>query len=44
MEWVADRVVEYKQLGAVVLTDEIPKNPSGKILHRILRDRDREEH
>ncbi len=44
MEWVAGQMVEYKQLGAVVFTDEIPKNPSGKILHRILRDRDREEH
>jgi acyl-CoA synthetase (AMP-forming)/AMP-acid ligase II len=40
-QWVADQVVEYKQLGAVVITNEIPKNPSGKILHRILRDKDR---
>lgn len=40
-EWVAAEVVDYKQLGAVVITDEIPRNPSGKILHRVLRDRDR---
>jgi acyl-CoA synthetase (AMP-forming)/AMP-acid ligase II len=39
-DWVADQVVEYKQLGDVVITDSIPKNPSGKILHRILREKD----
>ena len=38
--WVAARVVEYKQLGAVVLCEAIPKNPSGKILRRILRATD----
>jgi 4-coumarate--CoA ligase len=39
-DWVAERVVEYKQLGDVVITDAIPKNPSGKILRRILRGQD----
>ena len=39
-DWVAGQVVEYKQLGDVVITDSIPKNPSGKILHRILREKD----
>jgi acyl-CoA synthetase (AMP-forming)/AMP-acid ligase II len=43
-EWVAGQVVEYKQLGAVVIADEIPKNPSGKILHRILLEKDRAGH
>ena len=39
-KWVAGQVVEYKQLGYVVITDAIPKNPSGKILRRILREQD----
>ena len=38
--WVAARVADYKQLAAVVPTDEIPKNPSGKILRRVLREAD----
>jgi acyl-CoA synthetase (AMP-forming)/AMP-acid ligase II len=39
-EWVASRVAEYKQLAAVVRTDAIPKNASGKILRRVLRETD----
>lgn len=39
-EWLAKRVSRYKQLvGGVVFVDAIPKNPSGKILRRILRER-----
>ena len=38
--WVAERVVEYKQLADVVLCEVIPKNPSGKILRRVLRATD----
>ena len=38
--WVAERVVAYKQLGDVVLCEAIPKNPSGKILRRVLRAQD----
>lgn len=38
--FVERRVVRYKRLtGGVVFVDEIPKNPSGKILRRQLRDR-----
>ncbi len=37
--WVADKVVEYKALAEVHVCDVIPKNPSGKILRRVLRDR-----
>ena len=37
--WVADRVTDYKQLADVIFADAIPKNPSGKILRRVLRDR-----
>lgn len=39
-EWMAGKVARHKQLrGGVVFTDEVPKNPSGKILRKILRDR-----
>ena len=39
MQFVAGRVAGYKQIRAVVFIDEIPKNPSGKILRRLLRER-----
>lgn len=43
-EWISKRVAPHKRLaGGVVLADEIPKNPSGKILRKILRDRAKEE-
>jgi len=35
--WFAQRVVDYKQLGDVVLCESIPKSLSGKILRRVLR-------
>lgn len=37
MEFVAERVPEYKQIREVALIPEIPKNFSGKILRRILK-------
>jgi acyl-CoA synthetase (AMP-forming)/AMP-acid ligase II len=39
--FVAERVAPYKKLRAVEVIDEIPKSPSGKILRRILIDRER---
>jgi long-chain acyl-CoA synthetase len=39
IHFVAGRVAGYKQIRAVVFVDEIPKNPSGKILRRVLRER-----
>lgn len=36
--WVAARVVEYKWLHDVLPCEAIPKNASGKILRRVLRD------
>jgi len=43
-KFVADRLVNYKRLeGGVKFIDAIPKNPSGKILRRILRDKARSE-
>ncbi|KAI0885817.1 acetyl-CoA synthetase-like protein [Annulohypoxylon maeteangense] len=38
-KWMESRVVKYKWLrGGVKFVDSIPKNPSGKILRKILRD------
>ena len=33
-----DKLARYKQPSQVVFTDAIPRNPSGKILKRVLRD------
>ena len=41
LEYVAARVAPYKKLRSVEVTDQIPKSPSGKILRRILVDRQR---
>lgn len=37
MDWLAQRVPEYKRLGDVVACDAIPKTPAGKLLRRELR-------
>ena len=39
-QFVADRVSTYKQIRAIEVVDEIPKSASGKILRRVLRDRE----
>ncbi|KAL7284583.1 hypothetical protein ACG7TL_001876 [Trametes sanguinea] len=41
MEYVAKHKVYYKRLAGVEFIDAIPKNPSGKLLRRILRDKAR---
>ncbi|KAF7307183.1 Phenylacetyl-CoA ligase [Mycena indigotica] len=42
---VADHKIAYKHLtGGVVFVDAIPKNPSGKILRRVLRDEARRKY
>jgi acyl-CoA synthetase (AMP-forming)/AMP-acid ligase II len=41
MTFVADRVAPYKRLRALEFVDEIPKSPSGKILRRLLNERER---
>ncbi|TPX32218.1 hypothetical protein SmJEL517_g04605 [Synchytrium microbalum] len=39
MKFVDERVAKHKHLrGGICFVDEIPKNPSGKILRRVLRD------
>jgi acyl-CoA synthetase (AMP-forming)/AMP-acid ligase II len=40
--WVQERVAPHKRLRAVEVLDEIPKSPSGKILRRVLVQRERE--
>lgn len=41
-KYVEDRVAHYKWLkGGIEFVDSIPKSPSGKILRRLLRDRER---
>ncbi|KAK3945998.1 4-coumarate--CoA ligase-like 7 [Diplogelasinospora grovesii] len=43
-DWMAGKVTRYKRLkGGVVFTDAIPKNPSGKILRKLLRERAQKE-
>jgi acyl-CoA synthetase (AMP-forming)/AMP-acid ligase II len=39
--FVAERVAPYKKIRAVEIIDEIPKSPSGKILRRLLIERER---
>jgi acyl-coenzyme A synthetase/AMP-(fatty) acid ligase/pimeloyl-ACP methyl ester carboxylesterase len=41
MRYVADRVAPYKKVRRLQFVDEIPKSPSGKILRRILVERER---
>ncbi len=41
MAYVAERVAPYKKIRAVEVIDAIPKSPSGKILRRVLKERDR---
>ena len=40
-EWVAERVAPQKRVRLVETVDEIPKSPSGKILRRVLVERER---
>ncbi|KAL2137813.1 hypothetical protein VTI28DRAFT_8183 [Corynascus sepedonium] len=43
-KWMEGKVIRYKQLkGGVVFVDAIPKNPSGKILRKQLRERAQKE-
>jgi acyl-CoA synthetase (AMP-forming)/AMP-acid ligase II len=43
-KWVAGRVAQHKKLrGGIVVIDEIPKSPSGKILRKELRTRAEQE-
>ena len=39
VEWTRGKLAGYKRPRAVRFVDEIPRNPAGKILKRVLRDR-----
>jgi acyl-CoA synthetase (AMP-forming)/AMP-acid ligase II len=41
MAWVAERVAPYKRIRRVEFVDKIPKGPYGKVLRRVLLERDR---
>jgi acyl-CoA synthetase (AMP-forming)/AMP-acid ligase II len=41
MAWATERVAPYKRIRRVEFVDEIPKGPYGKVLRRILLERDR---
>ena len=41
-QFVSDHKTAYKRLAGVEFVEAIPKNPSGKLLRRLLRERARE--
>jgi acyl-coenzyme A synthetase/AMP-(fatty) acid ligase len=41
LAYVAEQVAPYKKLRAIEVIDAIPKSPSGKILRRVLKERER---
>jgi acyl-CoA synthetase (AMP-forming)/AMP-acid ligase II len=43
MVWIAARVAPHKKIRRIEVVDEIPKSASGKILRRVLRDREKVE-
>ncbi|MGE5333386.1 MAG: AMP-binding protein, partial [Nitrososphaerota archaeon] len=43
MAFVAERVAPYKRIRRLEFIDQVPKSPSGKILRRVLVEREREK-
>ena len=43
MAFVAQRVAPYKKVRAVEFMDQLPKSLTGKLLRRVLIDREREK-
>ncbi len=39
MQWLNERVGRFQRVSGVELTDELPRNPNGKVLKRVLRER-----
>jgi acyl-coenzyme A synthetase/AMP-(fatty) acid ligase len=42
MAWVNSQLATYKQIREMEFIDAIPRNPSGKILRRILKEREQQ--
>lgn len=42
MEWLAARVAPYKKVRQMEIVEQIPRSPSGKILRRVLIERERQ--
>jgi acyl-CoA synthetase (AMP-forming)/AMP-acid ligase II len=42
-QWLAGRVAAYKRVWDVVVTDQIPRSPTGKLLRRRLAERERQQ-
>lgn len=43
MQWVTDQVAPHKKIRKLEIVDEIPKSASGKILRRVLIEKERED-
>ena len=43
MEWVNEKLATYKNVHEVEFIDVIPRNPSGKILRRVLKEQERQK-
>ena len=43
MAWVAGRVAPFKKIRAVEFIDQLPKSPTGKLLRRVLKERERQQ-
>jgi long-chain acyl-CoA synthetase len=41
MEWVNGKLATYKNVHEIEFIDAIPRNPSGKILRRVLKEQER---
>ena len=39
LDWLAPRISSYKRPAQIIVIDAIPRNPAGKILRRVLRER-----
>jgi acyl-CoA synthetase (AMP-forming)/AMP-acid ligase II len=39
IEWVRERIAEFKRIREVEFVEEIPRSPAGKVLRRLLKDR-----
>ena len=44
MTWVNDKIATYKNVREIEIIDAIPRNPSGKILRRLLKEQELRKH